>query len=101
MRCPGGDEISYSKKITSCGQLDVDANAGKQKMPNPIEHILINKPRVGLYKVQVSLYNNKNVIGDDVSFQIEIYSEDHSKSLQGTARLDLPWSYSFNYESIQ
>ena len=101
VRCPGGEEISYSKKITSCGQLDVDANAGQQKMPNPIEHILINEPQVGLYKVQVSLYNNKNVIGDDVSFQMEIYSEDHSKSLQGTARLDLPWSYSFNYESIQ
>jgi hypothetical protein len=101
VRCPGGEEISYSKKINSCGQLDVDANAGQQKMPNPIEHILINEPQVGLHKVQVSLYNNKNVIGDDVSFQLEIYSEDQSKSLQGTARLDLPWSYSFNYESIK
>ena len=101
VRCPDGERISYSEKINSCGQLDVDANAGLQKMPNPIEHILINEPQVGSYKVQVSLYNNKNVTGDDVSFQIEIYSEDHSKSLQGTARLDLPWSHSFNYESIQ
>ena len=41
------------------------------------------------------------VTWESMKSQIEIHSEDHNESFQDNVKLVLPWSYSFNYESIQ
>ena len=98
--CPEGQKISYlSGKLheNKCGTLDVDANY-KNKQENPIEHILIDNPTVGLYSVQVHLRPNADSSTDhEESFELKIYSGSLNKTSEDKVTVNKPWNYGFNY----
>ena len=99
--CPDGKRISHTSKNNSCGTLDVDANVGASRKPDPVEHILINNPVAGSYNVSVRLYAKNGISDNKVIFQLEINSKTQNKSLQGDVITNMPWSYNFNYVGIK
>lgn len=57
--CPSGAEIYYSRDAACGGVLDVDANAGSQTMPNPVENITFGDDmQDGTYRIKVVLFDN-------------------------------------------
>lgn len=99
--CPDGVSVSYGKRSTSCGTLDVDANVGPNKKRNPIEHILVDDPILGSYNLHVRLYNKNSVTTEKTRFQLEIHSKNFNKSVEGMVELNSPWSYTFDYAGVK
>ena len=97
--CPKGEEISYktkTKDINQCGTLDVDANF-REVRTDPVEHILINQPSNGSYMVEVFVRPNVNFSGSAVDFELKIYTNSSTEVLLGKTKIDVPWSYTFEY----
>jgi uncharacterized protein YfaP (DUF2135 family) len=75
---PSNNHIYYSAKEAisdgSKGQLDVDANAGSEKIKNPQENIFWElDPPQGAYKIYVVHYNVNQL--DEVPFIISIFTD--------------------------
>ncbi len=60
MNTPDDSHIFYSNKTAGGGTLDVDANAGGQRITNPVENIYFAAPENGHYKVWIHQYNDRN-----------------------------------------
>ncbi len=56
----GDHHIYYSNKSAGGGILDVDANAGGQRILNPVENIYFAVPENGHYKVWLHEYNDRS-----------------------------------------
>lgn len=71
---PGGNEIYYSRKISSTGgNLDVDMNVGSPGSRSAVENIVwsdLSKMKEGKYKVFIHQYKQREDI--DVGFEVEI-----------------------------
>ncbi len=59
MNTPGDHHIYYSSKSAGGGILDVDANAGSERILNPVENIYFAAPENGHYKVWLHEYNDR------------------------------------------
>lgn len=58
-QCPGGDRISWRKKLAGGGELDVDMNAGSHRATAPVENIFFPEPVAGTYKFSVNNFQNR------------------------------------------
>lgn len=58
--CPSGQTISYSNRGDCDGTLDLDANVTRaDAVSDPVENIVFDQARPGLYKVNVRLKSNR------------------------------------------
>ncbi|MBO6302855.1 MAG: hypothetical protein J6N15_10500, partial [Ruminiclostridium sp.] len=57
---PGDAHIYYGNKTAGGGQLDVDANAGGQRILDPVENIYFENPRNGHYKVYLHQFADRS-----------------------------------------
>ncbi|MBO4242966.1 MAG: zinc-ribbon domain-containing protein [Clostridiales bacterium] len=59
METPNGEHIYYSNKAADGGILDTDANAGSQRITDPVENIYFAAPSNGHYKVYIHQFNDR------------------------------------------
>ncbi len=75
---PAGQEISFSKRASQGGVLDVDANVGTPTSPivqHPIEHITWPvRPQPGTYSIRVIPYHMRSN-GEPVPYHVTVYED--------------------------
>jgi len=76
---PDGTHIYFGNQ---CGKLDVDMNAGGQRVRGAVENVAINDIKNGVYRVVVNNYSKRE--NTDVGFTIEV--ECHNQV----------WSYTYD-----
>jgi hypothetical protein len=83
--CPGGEELSFNKRQSCGGELDVDAN-GDYLTANvsPVENVYFTDPAPGIYRVVVDPYAMRVAV--DSPFRITIRRDgEPDRVIQGTA----------------
>jgi uncharacterized protein YfaP (DUF2135 family) len=68
---PEDAHIYYSNKTAGGGRLDVDANAGGQRILDPVENIYFDNPKNGHYKVWLNQYSDRS--DDSASYIVREY----------------------------
>jgi len=79
---PGDHHIYYSNKSAGGGVLDVDANAGGQRILNPVENIYFAAPQNGHYKVWINEYADRTDGTTDYLVRVTVGGQ--SKTFSGT-----------------
>jgi len=59
METPNEEHIYYSNKAADGGILDCDANAGSQRITDPVENIYFAAPSNGHYRVYIHQFNDR------------------------------------------
>lgn len=97
--CPNGNTINYqNKSVVSCrGTLDVDANdSTRNATTDPVEHVVINDPLEGTYKVLVRLFRNRGQ--DHHPFRLRIQIGSQTRNLEGSVSTGRKsWTTTFQY----
>ena len=83
METPDGGHIYYSNKSAGGGILDVDANAGSQRILDPVENIYFAAPSNGHYKVYIKDFSDRT---DDSSteYLVRVTIGGESQTFRGT-----------------
>gem|GEM_PF-1119184 len=79
---PGDAHIYYGNKTAGGGQLDVDANAGGQRILDPVENIYFENPRNGHYKVYLNQFADRS--DDSASYLVRIDIDGEVREFSGT-----------------
>ena len=79
---PGDKHIYYSNKTAGGGVLDVDANAGGQRIIDPVENICFDQPSNGHYKVYIHEYNDRS--DDSASYVVRVTVDGEVREFTGT-----------------
>ena len=79
---PGDAHIYYGNKTAGGGQLDVDANAGGQRILDPVENIYFENPRNGHYKVYLNEFADRS--DDSASYLVRIDVDGEVREFRGT-----------------
>ena len=82
MNTPDGSHIYYSNKTAGGGMLDVDANAGGQRILNPVENIYFAAPQNGHYKVYLHEYDDRTEGTTEYIVRVTVGGQ--SKTFTGT-----------------
>ena len=82
IEAPQGAHIYYSNKTAGGGQLDVDANAGSQRILDPVENIFFEHPRNGHYKVYLNQFSDRS--DDSASYLVRINVDGEVREFTGT-----------------
>ncbi len=94
---PGDHHIYYSNKTAGGGRLDVDANAGGQRILDPVENIYFDTPANGHYKVYLNQYRDRS--DDSASYIVRVDVDGEVREFTGTidgTGTDIP-IYEFDY----
>jgi uncharacterized protein YfaP (DUF2135 family) len=83
MNAPENAHIYYSCKSAGGGILDVDANAGSQRILNPVENIYFASPKNGHYKVWLKEYNDRTS-DSSTEYIVRVTVGDQSQTFSGT-----------------
>ncbi len=79
---PGDAHIYYSNKTAGGGRLDVDANAGGQRILDPVENIYFENPKNGHYKVWLNQYADRS--DDSASYLVRVNVDGEVREFTGT-----------------
>ena len=79
---PDESHIYYSNRSTGGGTLDVDANAGSQRITDPVENIYYAAPSNGHYRVYIHEFNDRSEGTTDYMVRVTIGGE--SQVFRGT-----------------
>ncbi|MBR1833175.1 MAG: zinc-ribbon domain-containing protein, partial [Ruminiclostridium sp.] len=79
---PGDAHIYYGNKTAGGGQLDVDANAGGQRILDPVENIYFENPRNGHYKVYLNQFADRS--DDSASYLVRVDVDGEVREFSGT-----------------
>ena len=79
---PGDAHIYYSNKTAGGGRLDVDANAGGQRILDPVENIYFDNPKNGHYKVWLNQYADRS--DDSASYLVRVNVDGEVREFTGT-----------------
>ncbi|MCF8479931.1 MAG: hypothetical protein K9H25_05830 [Rhodospirillum sp.] len=75
--CPDGTEINFQNARACGGELDIDTNAGSQRLPNPVEHTVFETmPADGRYKVRVHNYTHRGPGSGPIPFKVQLKKGD-------------------------
>nr|MCR4780727.1 zinc-ribbon domain-containing protein [Ruminiclostridium sp.] len=94
---PEDAHIYYSNKTAGGGRLDVDANAGGQRILDPVENIYFDNPKNGHYKVWLNQYSDRS--DDSASYIVRVDVDGEVREFTGTidtTGTDIP-IYEFDY----
>lgn len=83
--CANGQEISFRNRSACGGTLDVDANAGANRRPDPVENVFFDNPAPGTYRVTVHLYDWRGANGPN-RFRLQVRDGDRVRNLRGGVR---------------
>ena len=98
---PGDAHIYYGNKTAGGGQLDVDANAGGQRILDPVENIYFENPRNGHYKVYLNQFADRS--DDSASYLVRVDVDGEVREFTGTidgTGTDIP-IYEFDYNGAE
>ena len=98
---PGDAHIYYGNKTAGGGQLDVDANAGGQRILDPVENIYFENPKNGHYKIYLNEYADRS--DDSASYLVRIDVDGEVREFRGTidgTGTDIP-IYEFDYNGAE
>jgi hypothetical protein len=85
--CPNGNAIRYNNPNACGGELDVDMNAGPRSSSEPIENVYWqSKPRNGIYKVYVTLFDRRSDRRPEIPFRVELDVLGDRRQVDGAAR---------------
>jgi hypothetical protein len=85
--CPNGNVIRYNNTNACGGALDVDMNAGARSSSEPIENVYWqSKPRNGIYKVYVTLFDRRSDRRREIPFRVELDVLGDRRQVDGAAR---------------
>lgn len=79
---PEDAHIYYSNKTAGGGRLDVDANAGGQRILDPVENIYFDNPKNGHYKVWLKQYADRS--DDSASYIVRVNIDGEVREFTGT-----------------
>ncbi len=86
--CPNGNTIRFNNQRACGGRLDVDMNAGRRSSRTPIENVYwSSKPRNGVYRVYVTLFDRRRERRDAIPFQVELDVLGDRREVAGEARV--------------
>jgi hypothetical protein len=85
--CPNGNEIRFNNQRACGARLDVDMNAGSRSSRTPIENVFwSSKPRNGVYRVYVTLFDRRSDRRQAIPFQVELDVLGDRRQVAGEAR---------------
>jgi hypothetical protein len=84
--CPDGEEISYSRRSSCGGTLDIDMNGPKNQSTTPVENAFWPEGQVpkGKFKIAVTLYERKGDTRPDIPFQLRIKDGANVRTVPGS-----------------
>ena len=82
INAPGDHHIYYSNKSAGGGILDVDANAGGQRILNPVENIYFADPLPGEYWVYILDYTDRSEGDTEYLVRVTIGDESQVESMR-------------------
>lgn len=85
IRCPGGEEISFSQKSNCGGELDIDKNSGGgYAVTTPVENITFPNGLIknGKYQIFVRLFNKRSS-QKSIPFRVRIREGDNVREVSG------------------
>ena len=82
MNTPAGGHIYYRNKNADGGTLDVDRNAGSERVLDPVENIYFAVPQNGHYKVWLNEYSDRT--DGTTHYIVRVKIGDQTQTFEGT-----------------
>ena len=79
---PEDKHIYYGNKSAGGGVLDIDHNAGSERILDPIENIYFAAPQNGHYKVYINMYSDRS--DDSASYLVRVTVGGQTQEFTGT-----------------